>query len=513
MERVTDITGSSKGSRSGSAKRRAGLGRMVRRPGLLIVAAIVAVAGAAGLVAPGAAAGHVTSASSVTDTFEYRGPVAQSVEVPAGAKTADVRIVGGKGGGVSQADDSYITGGDGAQVTGRLVVSPGVIVTLRVGQRGGDGTKNTSPGEGGWGATGNGGRGGSAHGYRDNRDGGGGGGSSSLELPDCVGCRGSLTVLAGGGGGSGGSGFARYFNGGGPGGSSGTTVDPGHDGKGPGAGKGGGGGNRSIPHGEAGGNASNWGGGGGGGGAGQAGGSAGGGGGTGGGGGGGGGAGSSSTPAQLLSPSVVRGGTSDGNGLIAITWNDLSAPVCPDQTHQVPLNSAGVPVQLRCAENSRPTSFRIVASPDHGLLEHGDLTKGTFTCVPASGYSGPDSVIFQALTGDNASLPATVTFLVNQTVPSMALTASSTQVPEGHPPTLTVRMPTDATGHVGFYDAAQPGTEKGIGTADLVEGVATLTAPTRTLGVGTHTIHASYSGDGRYHPNDSNTVTVTVTAP
>ena len=97
-----------------------------------------------------------------------------------------------------------------------------------------------------------------------------------------------------------------------------------------------------------------------------------------------------------------------------------------------------------------------------------------------------------------------------QNLPEMTLTASDTQVDQGTAPVLTVDMPADATGYVGFYDAAQPGTDKGIGTAPIIDGVATLAAPTRPLPAGDNPIRASYGGDGTYSPNDSNLVTVTV---
>jgi hypothetical protein len=65
-------------------------------------------------------------------------------------------------------------------------------------------------------------------------------------------------------------------------------------------------------------------------------------------------------------------------------------------------------------------------------------------------------------------------------------------------------MPTDATGTVGFYNQAQPGTDKGIVVATIKDGVATVTSPTRPLPVGTNRISAFYLGDSKYAANDSN---------
>jgi 1-phosphatidylinositol phosphodiesterase len=98
-------------------------------------------------------------------------------------------------------------------------------------------------------------------------------------------------------------------------------------------------------------------------------------------------------------------------------------------------------------------------------------------------------------------------------LPSMSLSASETQVTEGQSPVFTVRMPADATGQVGFYNLSLTGSDKGIGVAPIVGGVAVLRTPTRALPLGRNVIEASYGGSPIYAPNDSNTVTVTVTAP
>jgi hypothetical protein len=370
------------------------------RRGVLVAGAAAAVA-VWGAWAPALASARVPAAP-LTETFTYVGTVAQMTTVPAGATFADVRVVGGKGGS-TRSSNYHITGGDGAQVTGRIAVSAGQVLTLKVAGHGGDATGHGHPGAGGWGATGTGGRGGtSSYG-----DGAGGGGASSIEIS------GSTVALAGGGGGAGGDGGGTTFYTGGAGGSSGTTVDPGHNGTGAGHGNGGGGAANGVGAGGAGGNAS-WGaGGGGGGGAGQAGGGGGSGGGFGGGGGGGGGAGSSRYTAQLTGPSVVRGATGDGNGLIAVTWNDVSAPVCFDQAVAVPFNSPGVPVRLHCTDTSRVAFFVIESGPSHGHLEHQDPYAGTFTYVPDRDYAGPDSMRFRAFgTGEADSGIYTVTFNV-----------------------------------------------------------------------------------------------------
>lgn len=75
---------------------------------------------------------------------------------------------------------------------------------------------------------------------------------------------------------------------------------------------------------------------------------------------------------------------------------------------------------------------------------------------------------------------------------------------------FTVHLPADATGSVGFYNLTLPGPDQGIGVAPIIDGVATLTAPTRPLLLGRNAIRATYGGDSTYGESNSNTVTVTV---
>jgi hypothetical protein len=392
-----------------AARRRSAAGRSaVGRRGAVAAGAAVALA-AWGVSAPVSASASVRRpAAPFTATYHYRGAVLQTVIVPAGASVAAVRVIGGKGG-RARSGTSFITGGDGAQVSGRIAVTAGQVLTLAVAGYGGDADGDRSPGAGGFGGTGYGGRGGGS----SVEDGGGGGGASSIEI--C--CVPERVVVAGGGGGAGGQGLFGGVDQGGPGGSSGATVDPGHNGKGPGAGKGGGGAANGAPAGGAGGNGSNSGGAGGGGGAGLTGGGGGGGGGLGAGGGGGGGAASSDFTPRLEASSISRGTTSDGNGLIEITWNSAGALACSGETVHVPLDSPGVPVRLHCADASRPMIFWVDAFPDHGHLVHWDLSTGAFTYIPDPGYAGTDSMVFQALTEDGASLPYTVTFAITASHP------------------------------------------------------------------------------------------------
>jgi hypothetical protein len=337
---------------------------------------------------------------ATTERFHYVGDVTQIAVVPQGVTSALLNVIGGMGGATYTGVD-YAVGGDGAHIIGRLSVIPGEELRLQVAGYGGD-----EGGRGGWGATGFGGPGGSSLFGPEFGDGAGGGGASGVEIGT------DRIAIAGGGGGGGGEGLEALHQRGGPGGSSGTTVDPGHNGTGLGAGKGGGGAANGQPAGGAGGNGSYGGGGGGGGGAGILGGAGGGGGGFGGGGGGGGGAGSSYSSPRLSGVSIRRGVTSDGNGLITIAWEGLGAQSCAGEVVHVAPDSPGVPLLPRCSDFGGPVSFRVVSPPEHGRLQSLNAGGGTFWYVPDRGYAGPDSVTFLLRRDDVGAALLTVTLLV-----------------------------------------------------------------------------------------------------
>jgi uncharacterized protein YjbI with pentapeptide repeats len=94
----------------------------------------------------------------------------------------------------------------------------------------------------------------------------------------------------------------------------------------------------------------------------------------------------------------------------------------------------------------------------------------------------------------------------------MELTVSATSAVRDSSPTFTVRMPREVNaGYVGFFDDQLPGPDKEVGSADVHDGVATLTPPARMLPNGSNAIHASYAGDeDKWAPNVSNVVTVMV---
>jgi hypothetical protein len=379
--------------------------RATARAALALAAGAVLAAWGASVPASAAVSARLGPLQTVE--FGYVGAHPQPVTVPSGATYADVRVIGGHGGAATAGTCCVYVGGDGAQITGRLSVHGGEVLEVYVAGGGAVGTGTGAGGAGGWGPTGPGAPGGHGSGVYGYVGGGGGGASSIVAGSETV-------IVASGGGGGGGKGFESGIDSGGPGGSAGEFgADPGHNGKGPGAGGGGAGGANSSGGGTGGGGGSWSGGGGGGGGAGVAGGYGGGGGGFGGGGGGGGGAGSWRYASSLQNPHVSRGTTSDGNGLVQVTWiGSVPVPVCFSQAVPVPVDSPGVRFQLQCTAGSGITSFRITVFPDHGFLDNRDFITGTFTYVPLPGYSGTDTMVYEGLHANTPSAPATVTFNV-----------------------------------------------------------------------------------------------------
>jgi hypothetical protein len=468
---------------------------------------------------PFAGASHASAppahVAAQNDEYGYVGPQAQTVVVPAGVNTAEVRVIGGKGGRTG-APNGGVDGGDGAQVSGLFAVHPGEALKLYVAGYGGDGDVNSNPGPGGWGATGYGGRGGGARGWHP-EDGAGGGGASAIEDGSTV------IVLAGGGGGGGGAGLDNFVDNGGPGGSSSEFgADSGHDGKGFGHGAGGAGAANGSGAGGGGGTVSTHAGAGGGGGAGHVGGAGGGAGGIGGGGGGGGGAGSSYYSPLFVAPKVVRGTTSDGNGAIFIDWLTRTSPsmVLSASTTQIERGQPAPVFTVRMpADATGVVSFHDMSLPGSGKgIGSEQIVDGVAILrTPTKELVTGANHIWASYAGDRA-YPAhdsnKVTVTVTKPRPSMVLSASTTQIEHGQaPPVFTLKMPADATGEVGFYNLSLPGADKGIGVAPIIDGTATLRTPTKALLLGHNDIQASYHGNDAYAAHDSNTVTVTVTKP
>lgn len=139
-------------------------------------------------------------------------------------------------------------------------------------------------------------------------------------------------------------------------------------------------------------------------------------------------------------------------------------------------------------------------------------TAGTYTYTPPAGTilspgSQPLSVLFTPTdVADYINATATTSITVNKAPVNVALASSATSVPVGTPFTLTATVLSTTTGTptgtVTFFNGTNA-----VGTASLVNGVATFSLSLLTYG--SNTLTASYSGDADFLAGNSNPVTVT----
>lgn len=166
-------------------------------------------------------------ANAQTTVFPYTGAPA-SYTVPAGVTSVLVNVQGAPGGLNSDNITYDNRPGYGGCVSATIVVTPGQVLTVRVGGRGGNGTTTTA-GVGGYNGGGN-----SSHAL-GTYAGGAGGGASDIYF-------GGTALVVGGGGGGAGMGCGANDDRGGDGGGTGATPAEGEDGAGCGTITGGGGG-------------------------------------------------------------------------------------------------------------------------------------------------------------------------------------------------------------------------------------------------------------------------------
>ena len=221
-------------------------GRMRGRTPLTLGAAVLALAGslcaspaeaAPGALPAGCNRTGVFPSTNVACVYHFTGGV-QTFTVPAGVLSLRLNLIGAAG------DDSCeigqfgpTAGGRGAEVFSNLRVTPGQVLQVFVGGKGGTGSHPMVCGDGPGGFNG----GGRARGGGGVIAGGGGGGASDIRSGLDVSQR---LAVAGGGGGGGGAGIPFP---GGAGGSAGRVAHPGQDGHGEGGGNGGRAGSPTAP--------------------------------------------------------------------------------------------------------------------------------------------------------------------------------------------------------------------------------------------------------------------------
>ena len=205
----------------------------------LLTVASPAVASAAG-AGPAVASPAISGPPPDQASFAFKGGQAQIFTVPPGVNEIHVTATGGSGGLATDfagEDETFAAGGDGGVVSANLAVTPGQVLTVDVGQQGGD-SGVSDPYVGGLGgeASGSsgmtGGAGGNGVQYEASAGAGGGAGTALYNRS------GALLLAAGGGGGGGGaSGEGGAGLNGGAGGQGDQVSDPNGAGNGsPGAG-------------------------------------------------------------------------------------------------------------------------------------------------------------------------------------------------------------------------------------------------------------------------------------
>ena len=119
-------------------------------------------------------------------------------------------------------------------------------------------------------------------------------------------------------------------------------------------------------------------------------------------------------------------------------------PSCTDGSTTVP-HGATVNVPLACTDaNGQPLTREILSQPASGTLGPVDDAAGTVPYTPALGYAGPDSFIFRASDGTDASAAATASLTVEPAVaapgaPGVPGPLPALLLPDTTAPTIVVR--------------------------------------------------------------------------
>lgn len=467
-----------------------------------IVAALATLIAAIGL------AGSATTSGAVSGSVTIGSSAAWTV--PSGVNSITVTLVGGGGGsgGTNCSVHAFGEGGPGGAAKFTMAVTSGDVLFFGIGSPGGNGTGKSNYGGGGGGGYGIGGSGSTGSGCGAS---GAGGGSGSFMKIGNYGDPGPTVVVVGGGGGGGGAGLSGDGGFGGVGGSSGANGSGGNGGSGNTASQNGGNGDNSDTNkngGSGGGGGGGWRGGGGGWASG-----------SGGGGGGAGGAnfldtnyvtqigafGSGSNPREQGWATIEYSGTyatitnvtptpsapvagQPVSFAIAVTAPD--APILPAGTVQLKANGVNIGGAAPIAADGT------VAVPIDGLPAGTTAITATFTPADPSNYDvstgTANLVVAKGSTGLALSGTSFVTDLGETTQFSARVTPVS---PASGTPTGTVQFASD-------------GTAMGAPVPVDTTGGAAIT--TNALGIGNHSITATYSGDANFLATTSGARTHTV---
>lgn len=181
-----------------------------------------------------------------------------------------------------------------------------------------------------------------------------------------------------------------------------------------------------------------------------------------------------------------------------------------------PADESGQSVQFIVTNNTNAGLFSAAPAID---------TSGTLTYTSATSVSGSATITLVAKDnggGTDTSAPQNFTITVNKSGTSTNLVSSINPSFTNQVVTFTATVTSNTaivgppTGTVQFFDGANPLTcSNGNTSTQPLDGAGTATCQTSTLTAAgsPHAIKATYSGDGAYNGNNSNTVSQNVTPP
>ncbi len=203
-------------------------------------------------------------------------------------------------------------------------------------------------------------------------------------------------------------------------------------------------------------------------------------------------------------PTYASGGSSPFS--ITVLPQNVSVTSLATRTSSYP---SGSPVVLTATVTPATATGTVTFYDGTALLSQATLAAGMAVVTTETLALGLHQLtaVYNGDAPDAASASPALSVQITPGASSMMLSPASATVPYGTPSPLTATMtPATATGIVTFQDSVSGV----VGQATLLGGTAAINIS--SLSVGTHTLTASYPGDGSDLPCTSSTATITVTA-
>ena len=205
---------------------------------------------------------------------------------------------------------------------------------------------------------------------------------------------------------------------------------------------------------------------------------------------------------------AVYGGDTNyiGSTSAAITVQVNTAATTVSITATPGTFSYGASTMLTATVSSTTATGSVTFKDGTTTLGTGTVTNGiaSYTATALTGGSHSITAVYSGDTNYAGSTSSAVPVTVNTAATTTSVTANPATVTYGASTTLTATVSsTTATGSVVFKDGTTV-----LGSGTVTNGVASFNAA--SLGGGTHSITAVYSGDTNYATSTSNAITVTV---